>query len=96
MVQKILKHKKILYVTLSIIFVILVGVINFIYLSSNNHNILSNNKNKGLINDKRIAIMIETKANSGIYEMAKESRWPEGYDYNASLSKCENGRISVG
>ena len=91
MVQKILKHKKILYVTLSIIFVILVGVINFIYLSSNNHNILSNNKSKGLINDKRIAIMIETKANSGIYEMAKESRWPEGYDYNASLSKCENG-----
>ena len=91
MVQKILKHKKILYVTLSIIFVILVGIINFIYLSSNNHNILSNNKSKGLINDKRIAIMIETKANSGIYEMAKESRWPEGYDYNASLSKCENG-----
>ena len=91
MVQKILKHKKILYVTLSIIFVILVGVINFIYLSSNNHNILSNNKSKGLINDKRIAIMIETKANSGIYEMAKESRWPECYDYNASLSKCENG-----
>ena len=91
MVQKILKHKKILYVTLSIIFVILVGVINFIYLSSNNHNILSNNKSKGLINDKRIAIMLETKRGSGIYEMAKESRWPEGYDYNASLSKCENG-----
>ena len=91
MVQKILKHKKILYVTLSIIFVILVGFINFIYLSSNNHNILSNNKSKGLINDKRIAIMIETKANSGIYEMSKESRWPEGYDYNATLSKCENG-----
>ena len=91
MVQKILKHKKILYVTLSIIFVILVGVINFIYLSSNNHNILSNDKSKGLINDKRIAIMIENKYNSGIYEMSKESRWPEGYDYNASLSKCENG-----
>ena len=49
MVQKILKHKKILYVTLSIIFVILVGVINFIYLSSNNHNILSNDKSIGLM-----------------------------------------------
>ena len=36
--------------------------------------------------------MIETSAGSGDYEMATDNKWPgEGYVFNESLSRCENG-----
>ena len=39
-----------------------------------------------------IAMMFETEAGSGNYEMTTRSEWPtEGYVFNANLSKCENG-----
>ncbi len=39
-----------------------------------------------------IAMMFETSAGSGNYEMTTQSEWPtEGYVFNANLSKCENG-----
>ena len=39
-----------------------------------------------------IAMMFETSAGSGNYEMTTRSEWPtEGYVFNANLSKCENG-----
>ena len=37
-------------------------------------------------------MMLETKANSGNYEMTTRDSWPtEGYIFNSELSKCENG-----
>ena len=39
-----------------------------------------------------ISMMLETEAGSGNYEMTTRSEWPtEGYVFNATLSKCENG-----
>ena len=39
-----------------------------------------------------ISMMLETEANSGNYEMTTASGWPtDGYVFNATLSKCENG-----
>ena len=39
-----------------------------------------------------IAMMLETSAGSGNYEMTTRSEWPtEGYVFNVNLSKCENG-----
>ena len=39
-----------------------------------------------------IAMMLETEAGSGNYEMTTRSEWPtEGYVFNVNLSKCENG-----
>ena len=39
-----------------------------------------------------ISMMLETEAGSGNYEMTTTSSWPtEGYVFNATLSKCENG-----
>ena len=36
--------------------------------------------------------MLETEANSGNYEMTTATSWPtEGYVFNTTLSKCENG-----
>ena len=39
-----------------------------------------------------IAMMFETDANSGVYELSDDILWPnEGYIFNETLSKCENG-----
>ena len=39
-----------------------------------------------------IAMMFETEAGSGNYEMTTQSEWPtEGYVFNENLSKCEKG-----
>jgi len=39
-----------------------------------------------------VSMMLETKANSGNYEMTTRDSWPtEGYIFNSELSKCENG-----
>ena len=39
-----------------------------------------------------VSMMLETKANSGNYEMTTKDSWPtEGYIFNSELSKCENG-----
>ena len=39
-----------------------------------------------------IAMMFETEAGSGNYEMTTRSEWPtEGYVFNENLSKCEKG-----
>ena len=39
-----------------------------------------------------IAMMLETEAGSGNYEMTTRSEWPtEGYVFNENLSKCEKG-----
>ena len=39
-----------------------------------------------------ISMMLETEAGSGNYEMTTASSWPtDGYVFNTTLSKCENG-----
>ena len=39
-----------------------------------------------------ISMMLETEAGSGNYEMTTASSWPtDGYIFNTTLSKCENG-----
>ena len=39
-----------------------------------------------------ISMMLETEAGSGNYEMTTASSWPtDGYVFNPTLSKCENG-----
>ena len=39
-----------------------------------------------------ISMMLETEAGSGNYEMTTRESWPtDGYVFNTTLSKCENG-----
>ena len=43
-------------------------------------------------NINTISMMLETEAGSGNYEMTTASSWPtDGYVFNSTLSKCENG-----
>ena len=64
--------------------------------------VINTNKPKEIMNDNNtkivkknkdtISMMLETEAKSGNYEMAMRDSWPtEGYIFNSTLSKCENG-----
>ena len=64
--------------------------------------VINTNKPKEIMNDNNtkivkknkdiISMMLETEAKSGNYEMTTRDSWPtEGYIFNSTLSKCENG-----
>ena len=47
---------------------------------------------KQVNNTNMLTMMLETEAETGNYEEVKQSEWPqEGYVFNESLSRCENG-----
>lgn len=48
--------------------------------------------NNEIVTENSLAMMYETEAGSGEYQIANDNTWPqEGYVFNAELSKCENG-----
>lgn len=64
--------------------------------------VINTNKSKEVMNDNNtkiikknkdtISMMLETEAGSGNYELTTRDSWPtEGYIFNSTLSKCENG-----
>ena len=47
---------------------------------------------KQVNNTNMLTMMLETEAGTGNYEEVKQSEWPQdGYAFNESLSRCENG-----
>ena len=43
-------------------------------------------------NKNMLTMLLETEAGTGNYEEVKQSEWPQdGYVFNETLSKCENG-----
>ena len=69
--------------------ILLVGSFSF-YLFKKYTLVYVNNKIKP--SSSGIAMMFETSAGSGNYEMTTRSEWPtEGYVFNENLSKCEKG-----
>ena len=82
------KHIK-LFIVLGII---LVGSFSFYLFNGYKKDALVYENNKIMPSSSGIAMMLETSAGSGNYEMTTRSEWPtEGYVFNANLSKCENG-----
>lgn len=50
------------------------------------------NNQKEINTDNALALMYEIDAGSGEYQTSSDTTWPEeGYVFNATLSKCENG-----
>ena len=82
------KHIKLLLV----LGIILVGSFSFYLFKGYKKDALVYENNKIMPSSSGIAMMLETSAGSGNYEMTTRSEWPtEGYVFNANLSKCENG-----
>ena len=82
------KHIKLLVV----LGIILVGSFSFYLFKGFKKDTLVYENNKIKPSSSGIAMMLETSAGSGNYEMTTRSEWPtDGYVFNANLSKCENG-----
>lgn len=82
---------KVKYISLIIsqFIIVLTLVINI-----NNQNESMDNENPEIVKKSHdtISMMLETDAGSGNYEMTTRDSWPtEGYVFNSTLSKCENG-----
>ena len=63
-----------------------------IYLNNYNNKIYENSTEKKYRSSNALSMMLETKCNTGIYEMSKNEKWlSSGYSFNSNLSKCEHG-----
>ena len=82
------KHIKLLVV----LGILLVGSFSFYLFKGSKKDTLVYENNKIKPSSSGIAMMLETSAGSGNYEMTTRSEWPtDGYVFNTELSKCENG-----
>ena len=82
------KHIK----SLVVLGIILVGSFSFYLFKCYKKDALVYENYKIMPSSSGIAMMLETSAGSGNYEMTTRSEWPtEGYVFNVNLSKCENG-----
>lgn len=82
-----------LFIALAIILLITNGFTFVISSKKNNfYEESTDNIKKRIIQENTLSMMLETEAGSGNYEMTTASSWPtDGYVFNETLSKCENG-----
>ncbi len=67
-------------------------VIGYFEINNKDNTILKNTKMVTKQNNNMLSLMLETSSGSGDYAPSTDGAWPsEGYSFNASLSKCENG-----
>ena len=83
-VKKILKYICFIMIGLSLGY--------FIFNNKSENKLEEVNEPKIKKNINTLSMMLETGAGSGNYEMTTRSEWPtDGYIFNTTLSKCENG-----
>ena len=74
---------------ISLLLVVTILIVS-VFLIKNNSKVLSSKKEETKF-PNTLSIMVETGIGTGIYEVSESSGWPEGYIFNESLSRCENG-----
>ena len=77
-------------VIIAIVLMTGIGMLVYDLVSFNNIEVIeTTEKNK---KNNMLTMMLETEAETGNYEETTASEWPQdGYVFNASLSRCENG-----
>ena len=75
-----------------------IGLVSFTVILLKENIMLKSKINIGTDNVEKVkrkdmlSMMLETDAGSGNYELTTRDSWPtEGYIFNSTLSKCENG-----
>ena len=74
--------------------IVLIVVLSVLILNFNEDNkiIYTDVESNQIMNTNALTMMYETEAGSGEYTVSTETTWPqEGYIFNETLSKCENG-----
>ena len=88
-----MNRKKLTFLSGFVVFLTIIVV--FIYKNNfNKNNSLSEVKERKIEPFSGLAIMLETKAGSGVYNVSTSGTFPEkGYEFNSFRSGCENGGI---
>ena len=91
-----MKNKKII-IGVSIMCIIVISITLILITNKSSSKVLNNNLDNNNIENKvpgMFAIMLETERGSGKYEQSTSGLWPgSGYEFNSTLSQCENGGI---
>ena len=89
-----MKKKNIAFILSSITLCLLI-LMSIVNLQNTDKNILENSKESNkIVKNNTLTMMYETDYQSGEYQVSSDTTWPqEGYTFNESLSKCENGGI---
>ena len=73
-----------------VVIITIIGIVS--YKCVENKNVIAKNTTKQVVKTNMLTMMLETEAESGIYEESIQNEWPtDGYVFNAELSNCENG-----
>ena len=93
--QKGLEKMKKKYLIISISVLLVLSTCLYVFISDNTEKVvISSNKesNRSVVNTNALTMMYETEAGSGEYQVSSDTSWPtDGYTFNETLSKCENG-----
>ena len=84
--------KKYLIISISILLVLTTCL--YVFISDNNEKLIisSEENNKNILNTNALTMMYETGYQSGEYQVSSDTSWPQnGYIFNETLSRCENG-----
>lgn len=86
-------NKTFLFGVISVLLILSASLYIFINDSSTQKIVISNDdSNKSIVNNNALTMMYETEAGSGEYQVSSDTMWPQdGYIFNETLSKCENG-----
>ena len=85
-----MKKKKVL-ITLSIVGIFILSIIIYNYLNPDRV-VIASGKSEEYVNNRTFSLLLETSKGSGEYQMSSETTWPNSdYEYNGTLSSCENG-----
>ena len=91
-----MKNKKIIF-GVSIMCIIVISITLILITNKSSSKVLNNKLDNNNIENKvpgMFAIMLETQAGSGQYQQSTSGLWPgSGYEFNSTLSQCENGGI---
>ena len=84
--------KKLLVGGISLFLVIVICLGYYITSGNSRSIVIGNETTNRKVNSNAITMMYETGADTGEYQVSNDTNWPQdGYTFNASLSKCENG-----
>ncbi len=79
-------------IALGLVIISTICIIATLFLNNHNNVIIENEDSNQIINTNALTMMYETEAGSGEYQVSNDTTWPQdGYVFNETLSKCENG-----
>ena len=85
--------KKVVLIS-SVLLTFVIGIYFYYYSDSQKYVLESGSSNPKIVSSNSLTMMYETEYQSGEYQVASDTTWPQdGYIFNETLSKCENGGV---